>query len=127
MVLSAIWTLAFGPDNPLPDDSLAFEDADEDQEGAEQNETRSNIAKILDRQRILSEAEQDILGTTVYIPAPNVKDEAAENKSGFILVVTSLTLNNIGCYPFFGIRDRHQVIEVCSLRSLFCNLGAPYN
>ncbi|GJJ78647.1 hypothetical protein EMPS_11006 [Entomortierella parvispora] len=105
MVLSAIWTLAFGPHNPLPDDSTVY-DNDSD---TEQDETRTNIARILDRQRILSEAEKDILGTTVYLPTPNVKDEAAENKSGFILVVTSLTLNNIGCYPFFGIRDRHQV------------------
>ncbi|KAG0044879.1 hypothetical protein BGZ83_009839 [Gryganskiella cystojenkinii] len=104
MVLSAIWTLAFGVDNPLPEDSLAFDHAEDGED-----ETQDHIDKILDRQRILSEAEQDILGTTIYLPAPNVKDEAAENKSGFILVVTSLTLNNIGCYPFFGIRDRHQV------------------
>ncbi|KAF9354951.1 hypothetical protein BGX26_007173 [Mortierella sp. AD094] len=116
MVLSAIWTLAFGAQNPLPD--LSHEDSPlsdthengEDQD-VDQNESgnQANTEMTLKRQRDVTEAERDILGTTVYLPAPNIRDEAAENKSGFILVVTSLTLNNIGCYPFFGIRDRHQV------------------
>ncbi|KAF8924954.1 hypothetical protein BGZ58_001273 [Dissophora ornata] len=121
MVLSAIWTLAFGAHNPLPEsEEDIFIDSTHDNiqgEGQEGNdntdgldsENEARIAKILARQRDVTDAERDILGTTVYLPAPNVTDEAAENKSGFILVVTSLTLNNIGCYPFFGIRDRHQV------------------
>ncbi|KAF9190672.1 hypothetical protein BGZ51_008314 [Haplosporangium sp. Z 767] len=116
MVLSAIWTLAFGAHNAPPanfqedlndnnNDSTTTNTTDDDHQQTQE----ALIAKILERQQVLVEAEQDILGTTVYVPSPDVKDEAAENKSGFILVVTSLTLNNIGCYPFFGIRDRHQV------------------
>ncbi|KAG0305016.1 hypothetical protein BGZ98_004680 [Dissophora globulifera] len=125
MVLSAIWTLAFGAHNPLPeldDDTSGFtagDDLDNTQDaegqggaGGDTNEDReTKIAMILAKQRDVTNAERDILSTTVYLPAPNVNDEAAENKSGFILVVTSLTLNNIGCYPFFGIRDRHQVFR----------------
>lgn len=125
MVLSEIWTLAFGAQNSLPDqedpDLLAHRqrqrhhhnnsnyDSEDDDSDSQEERQEAAIAKILARQRILIDAERDILGTTVYLPIPNVRDEAAENKSGFILVVTSLTLNNIGCYPFFGIRDRHQV------------------
>ncbi|KAG0284729.1 hypothetical protein BGZ96_010917 [Linnemannia gamsii] len=125
MVLSEIWTLAFGAQNSLPDqedpDLLAHRqrqrhhhnnsnyDSEDDDSDSQEERQEAAIAKILARQRILIDAERDILGTTVYLPVPNVRDEAAENKSGFILVVTSLTLNNIGCYPFFGIRDRHQV------------------
>ncbi|KAG0010696.1 hypothetical protein BGZ80_001254 [Entomortierella chlamydospora] len=116
MVLSAIWTLAFGAQNPLPDlshDDNPLSDTHENggDQDVDQNErgNQANTERIFKRQRDAAEAERDILGTTVYLPAPNIRDEAAENKSGFILVVTSLTLNNIGCYPFFGIRDRHQV------------------
>ncbi|KAI7817616.1 mitochondrial carrier domain-containing protein [Gamsiella multidivaricata] len=112
MVLSAIWTLAFGTHNPLPEtqDESHITSNDHDQNhGEDHDDNEVNIAKILARQRDVTEAERDILGTTVYLPAPSIRDETAENKSGFILVVTSLTLNNIGCYPFFGIRDRHQV------------------
>ncbi|KAF9917712.1 hypothetical protein FBU30_000559 [Linnemannia zychae] len=112
MVLSEIWTLAFGPQNSLPDQTdpdLAAITHQEDDDSDSQEKQQAAIEKILARQRILIEAERDILSTTVYLPIPNIRDEAAENKSGFILVVTSLTLNNIGCYPFFGIRDRHQV------------------
>ncbi|KAF9113595.1 hypothetical protein BGX27_001243, partial [Mortierella sp. AM989] len=116
MVLSAIWTLAFGAQNLLPDfshedDSTSGEN-NENYEAHNLDQDDGDVAyteKILKRQQDVAEAERDILGTTVYLPAPNIRDEAAENKSGFILVVTSLTLNNIGCYPFFGIRDRHQV------------------
>ncbi|KAG0339685.1 hypothetical protein BG004_006709 [Podila humilis] len=112
MVLSAIWSLAFGPHNTLPDTQDTEDTAnqavnDNDNDDAPTHE--SIIEKIFARQNTLTEAERQILATTVYLPAPNIRDEAAENKSGFILVVTSLTLNNIGCYPFFGIRDRHQV------------------
>lgn len=112
MVLSAIWTLAFGAHNPLPEspeDSLVTVEQDPGLERDWEDAKEANITRILARQADVAEAELDILGTTVYLPAPNIRDEAAENKSGFILVVTSLTLNNIGCYPFFGIRDRHQV------------------
>ncbi|KAG0216654.1 hypothetical protein BGX33_012409 [Mortierella sp. NVP41] len=117
MVLSEIWTLAFGAQNSLPDqddsDLAAHhyhgDNNDNTDNDDSQDSQQAAIAKILGRQRVLVDAERDILGTTVYLPVPNVRDEAAENKSGFILVVTSLTLNNIGCYPFFGIRDRHQV------------------
>ncbi|KAF9154265.1 hypothetical protein BG015_001448 [Linnemannia schmuckeri] len=127
MVLSEVWTLAFGAQNSLPDqedpDLAAHrhhhqhrnnnydfnEYNDDDDSDSHEERQQAAIAKILARQRVLVDAERDILGTTVYLPVPNVRDEAAENKSGFILVVTSLTLNNIGCYPFFGIRDRHQV------------------
>ncbi|KAF9081075.1 hypothetical protein BGX23_001337 [Mortierella sp. AD031] len=117
MVLSEIWTLAFGAQNSLPDqddsDLVAHhyhgDNNDNTDNDDSQDSQQAAIAKILGRQRVLVDAERDILGTTVYLPVPNVRDEAAENKSGFILVVTSLTLNNIGCYPFFGIRDRHQV------------------
>ncbi|KAI1315170.1 hypothetical protein EDD11_001227 [Mortierella claussenii] len=117
MVLSAIWTLAFGVQNPLPDtldedflDHSYDQDYDEDEEGAQailDHETK--VANILGRQREVTDAQHNILGTTVHLPTPSIRDEVVENKSGFILVVTSLTLNNIGCYPFFGIRDRHQV------------------
>lgn len=110
MVLSAIWSLAFGSHNTLPD-TQDTEDAIHN-DNVQEDDIPSHdalIEKIVDRQRTLTEAEREILATTVYLPAPNTRDEAAENKSGFILVVTSLTLNNIGCYPFFGIRDRHQV------------------
>ncbi|KAH7055242.1 hypothetical protein BKA57DRAFT_434826 [Linnemannia elongata] len=127
MVLSEVWTLAFGAQNSLPDqedpdlaaqrrhhhhnnnsnNNSSSDEYDDDSDSHEERQEAA-IAKILARQRVLVDAERDILGTTVYIPVPNVRDEAAENKSGFILVVTSLTLNNIGCYPFFGIRDRHQ-------------------
>ncbi|KAF9208485.1 hypothetical protein BGZ49_008670 [Haplosporangium sp. Z 27] len=115
MVLSAIWTLAFGAQNPLPDFSQdntldeIHEDGQVQDMDQDDDRTQSNVEKIYKRIQDVTEAERDILGTTVYLPAPNTRDEAAENKSGFILVVTSLTLNNIGCYPFFGIRDRHQV------------------
>ncbi|KAF9123253.1 hypothetical protein BGX30_001556 [Mortierella sp. GBA39] len=129
MVLSEIWTLAFGAQNSLPDqedpdlaaqrrhhhhnnnnnNSASDEYDDDDDSDSHEERQEAAIAKILARQRVLVDAERDILGTTVYLPLPSVRDEAAENKSGFILVVTSLTLNNIGCYPFFGIRDRHQV------------------
>ncbi|KAG0312287.1 hypothetical protein BGZ97_011309 [Linnemannia gamsii] len=123
MVLSEIWTLAFGAQSSLPDqedpDLTAHRlrlhpnnpnyDSEDDDSDSHEERQEAAIAKILARQRVLVDAERDILGTTVYLPVPNVRDEAAENKSGFILVVTSLTLNNIGCYPFFGIRDRHQV------------------
>lgn len=123
MVLSEIWTLAFGAQNSLPDQEdpnlIAHRhrhhhtnsnyDSEDDDSDSYEERREAAIAKILARQRVLIDAERDILGTTVYLPVPNVRDEAAENKSGFILVVTSLTLNNIGCYPFFGIRDRHQV------------------
>jgi hypothetical protein len=130
MVLSEIWTLAFGAQSSLPDqedpDLTAHRlrlhpnnpnyDSEDDDSDSHEERQEAAIAKILARQRVLVDAERDILGTTVYLPVPNVRDEAAENKSGFILVVTSLTLNNIGCYPFFGIRDRHQVsnTERCS-------------
>ncbi|KAF9133404.1 hypothetical protein BGW39_009827 [Mortierella sp. 14UC] len=115
MVLSEIWTLAFGAQNSIPeqeDPDLAahiHHSIHDDDSSDSEEQHQAAIEKILARQRVLADAERDILGTTVYLPAPNVRDEAAENKSGFILVVTSLTLNNIGCYPFFGIRDRHQV------------------
>lgn len=129
MVLSEVWTLAFGAQNSLPDqedpdlavqrrrhhhnnnsnNNSSSDEYDDDDSDSHEERQEAAIAKILARQRVLVDAERDILGTTVYIPVPNVRDEAAENKSGFILVVTSLTLNNIGCYPFFGIRDRHQV------------------
>ncbi|KAF9388164.1 hypothetical protein CPC16_006644 [Podila verticillata] len=110
MVLSAIWSLAFGSHNTLPDTQDTEDTINND--NTQEDDIPSHdvlIEKIFDRQRTLTEAERQILATTVYLPAPNIRDEAAENKSGFILVVTSLTLNNIGCYPFFGIRDRHQV------------------
>ncbi|KAF9394447.1 hypothetical protein BGX21_010369 [Mortierella sp. AD011] len=125
MVLSAIWTLAFGAQNPLPD--LSHDDSplsDNHENGGDQDvdqnerDDQANTERIFKRQRDAAEAERDILGTTVYLPAPNIRDEAAENKSGFILVVTSLTLNNIGCYPFFGIRDRHQVQYSLSSRDV---------
>ncbi|KAG0337270.1 hypothetical protein BG000_005624 [Podila horticola] len=110
MVLSAIWSLAFGLHNTLPDTQETEDTINND--STQEDDIPSHdalIEKIFDRQHTLTEAEQQILATTVHLPAPNIRDEAAENKSGFILVVTSLTLNNIGCYPFFGIRDRHQV------------------
>ncbi|KAG0036623.1 hypothetical protein BGZ82_003963 [Podila clonocystis] len=109
MVLSAIWSLAFGSHNTLPDTHDPEDTINSDNTQDDISSHDAFIEKIFDRQRTLTEAEQQILATTVHLPAPNIRDEAAENKSGFILVVTSLTLNNIGCYPFFGIRDRHQV------------------
>ncbi|KAF9995717.1 hypothetical protein BGZ65_008631 [Modicella reniformis] len=139
MVLSAIWTLAFGAHNPLPEfpdegpldntrEDILTQDHHHNNNNNNNNNTNNNndnndstiindisndieanIAKIHERQRDVIEAEHDILGTTVYLPTPSVRDESAENKTSFILVVTSLTLNNIGCYPFFGFRDRHQI------------------
>ncbi|KAG0241090.1 hypothetical protein BGX31_001458 [Mortierella sp. GBA43] len=112
MVLSAIWTLAFGAHNPLPEfpDEAVLENAGDDAFTQDpDNDNEANIAKIQERQRDVIDAERDILATTVYIPTPSIRDESAENKTSFILVVTSFTLNNIGCYPFFGFRDRHQV------------------
>ncbi|KAF9328045.1 hypothetical protein BG006_008731 [Podila minutissima] len=109
MVLSAIWSLAFGSHNTLPDTQDPEDTINNDNTQDDISSHDALVENIFDRQRTLTEAEQQILATTVHLPAPNVRDEAAENKSGFILVVTSLTLNNIGCYPFFGIRDRHQV------------------
>jgi len=113
MVLSAIWTLAFGAHNPLPEfpDEAILDDSQDDTlaQDRDSNDNEANIARIHERQRAVIEAERDILATTVYLPIPNVRDESAENKTSFILVVTSFTLNNIGCYPFFGFRDRHQV------------------
>jgi hypothetical protein len=117
MVLSAIWTLAFGPQNLIPDFSLDDIDDEYQDSDSQDVDQSANIEKINQRQQDVIDAERDILGTTVYLPTSSIRDEAAENKSGFILVVTSLTLNNIGCYPFFGIRDRHQVwiISCCVL------------
>ncbi|KAK3815235.1 MAG: hypothetical protein J3Q66DRAFT_370568 [Benniella sp.] len=112
MVLSAIWTLAFGAHNPLPEfpDEAILDDSQDDTlaQDRDNNDNEANIARIHERQRAVIEAERDILATTVYLPIPNIRDESAENKTSFILVVTSFTLNNIGCYPFFGFRDRHQ-------------------
>ncbi|KAG0215522.1 hypothetical protein BGX28_009570 [Mortierella sp. GBA30] len=130
MVLSAIWTLAFGPQNTPPDLSQDTYDDGNSSDQDQQEHYEASIAKILERQSLLAAAERDILSTTVYLPAPSVRDESAENKSGFILVVTSLTLNNIGCYPFFGIRDRHQVFPklfpLTSPRSSFDYLRQVY-
>ncbi|CAO3568127.1 unnamed protein product [Mortierella alpina] len=133
MVLSAIWTLAFGAHSSPPDihhidTSYDDNDPDHDQRTLRENET--NIARILERQRLLAEAERDILGTTVYLPAPSVRDDSTESKTSLFLVVTSLTLNNVGCYPFFGIRDRHQVFPklfpLTSPRSSFEYLQQVY-
>ncbi|KAF9576581.1 hypothetical protein EC968_006928 [Mortierella alpina] len=133
MVLSAIWTLAFGAHSSPPDihhTDTGHDDDDPDQAHPTLQENETNIARILERQRLLAEAERDILGTTVYLPAPSIRDDSAESKTSLFLVVTSLTLNNVGCYPFFGIRDRHQVFPklfpLTSPRSSFEYLQQVY-
>ncbi|KAG0242561.1 hypothetical protein BGW41_003919 [Actinomortierella wolfii] len=106
MVLHAIWSLAFGPHNTP---SASLNDPQDGIDEMTELEQRRRVMHMLHKQERLAQGEKEVLDTTVYLPIRSASTEAAENKSGFILVVTSLTLNNVGCFPFFGIRDRHQV------------------
>ncbi|KAF9971494.1 hypothetical protein BGZ73_005552 [Actinomortierella ambigua] len=106
MVLHAIWSLAFGPHNTPP---ASLNDPLDNIDELDELDQRRRVMHMLRKQDELSRGEKEVLDTTVHLPIRSASTEAAENKSGFILVMTSLTLNNVGCFPFFGIRDRHQV------------------
>ncbi|KAG0257143.1 hypothetical protein DFQ27_005288 [Actinomortierella ambigua] len=106
MVLHAIWSLAFGSHNTPP---AALNDPLDNIDELTELDQERRVMHMLHKQDELALGEKEVLNTTIHLPIRSASTEAAENKSGFILVVTSLTLNNIGCFPFFGIRDRHQV------------------